>query len=233
MNFKIIAKKRDAGNATEDRERGLIPAVLYGPEIDAVSISVDPLTFERLYDEAGESTLIDLTIEGRDESSKVLIQDVQYDEIRERFLHIDFRQINMSKEMYATAELTFVGESSAVKTLGGTLIKQQETIDIKCLPKDLVNHIDVDLSLLASFDDSIYIKDLVFPTGVSAVDDGSFLVAKVAVPLSEEELKAMEESQVGDVAAIETEKKKEGVGEAIEEDKKDEKKGDKKEDKKK
>ena len=208
MTFAITAQKRKAGNAETDREQGVVPAVLYGPEIEPVSISIDPRTFERLYKEAGESTLIDFTVEGENEPTKVLIQDVQYDEIKERFIHVDFRQIKMGEKMFATAELSFTGESPAVKALGGTLIKQQETINITCLPKDLVNHIDVDLSTLQTFDDSIHIKDLPFPAGVSAVDDGDFLIAKVSAPLTEDQLAALEESSVGDVATVEVDREK-------------------------
>ena len=235
MTLAITAKKRDAGNAERDREQGLVPAVLYGPDIESVSIGVDPLLFEKLYNEAGESTLIDLTIEGQSEPTKVLVQDIQYDTIKERFIHIDFRQIKMGEEMQATAELTFIGESAAVKALGGTLNKQRESLDIKCLPKNLVNHIDVDISTLATFEDAIYIKDLSFPDGITSVDDMELLVAKVTAPLSEEQLAAMEESAVGDVEAVEVDGEKvdgeaaEGGAVAPAEEKKAEEGGEKKE----
>ncbi len=218
MTLAITAKKREAGNAEAVREEGLIPAVLYGPEIESAPISIDALAFEKLYKAAGESTLVDFSIEGQSEPTKVLIQDVEYDNIKDRFIHVDFRQIKMGEEMHATAELAFVGESAAVKTLGGTLNMQQETINIKCLPKDLVSHIDVDISVLTTFEDSIHIKDLTFPAGVSPADDPDFLIAKVSAPLSEDQLAAMEESSVGDVAAVEVDgekKDEEAEGEAV------------------
>ncbi len=211
MTLAITAKKREAGNAEAVRAEGLVPAVLYGPEIDSVPISIDALTFEKLYKSAGESTLIDFSVEGQSEPTKVLVQDVEYDQLKDRFIHVDFRQIKMGEEMQATAELIFVGESSAVKTLGGTLNKQQETINIKCLPKDLVSHIDVDITSLATFEDAIHIKDLSFPAGVTAADDPDFLIAKVTAPLTEDQLAAMEETAAVDVAAVAVDgEKKEG-----------------------
>ena len=228
MSSIITAQKRIAGHATQDRAEGRIPAILYGSGIEPVSLSVDPLTFERLYKEAGESTLIDFTIEGQSEPTKVLIQDVQFDSLKDRFTHVDFRQVNMSQEMHATVELRFIGEAPAVKALGGTLNMQREDVEVKCLPKDLVNHIDVDITVLTTFDDAIHIKDLPVPTGVTIVEHGDGLVAKVLAPLSEDALKAMEESQVGDVTAIEIEKKKEGEDAEAGEEKKEEKKDEKK-----
>lgn len=211
MTFAITAKPRVPGKASDDRIAGRVPVVLYGSSTAPVSLSVDPLTFSKLYEEAGESTLIDFSIEGQDGSSKVLIQDVQFDPLKEVFNHVDFLQINMNAEMHANLELNFIGEAPAVKALGGTLITQKEEVEIKCLPKDLVNHIDVDISALVTFEDVIYIKDLPFPSGVTPIEDGELLVAKVTAPLTEDQLKALEESQIGDVATVEVDKKKEAV----------------------
>jgi large subunit ribosomal protein L25 len=211
MTFRIVAKQRQAGNAEEDRLLGVIPAVVYGPEMDSKSIGVEYTPFEKLYDEAGESSLVDLDVEGA-QPTKVLIQDVQYDPVKGKIIHVDFRQIKMGEEMTATIELRFVGETPAVKTLGGTLMKSAQEVNVRCLPKDLVGHIDVDLGVLQTFDDTISIGDVVLPAGVTVTDHADVLVAKVAPPLTEEQMKAMEETvetSVGDVA-VEGEKKEGG-----------------------
>ena len=96
-------------------------------------------------------------------------------------------------------------------------------MDVTCLPKDLVNHIDVDISALATFEDAIHIKDLAIPAGITIVEDADELVAKVSAPLSEDQLKAMETSQVGDVTAVEVDEKKKAE-EAAAAEKADEKK---------
>ncbi|KKS72305.1 MAG: 50S ribosomal protein L25 [Candidatus Magasanikbacteria bacterium GW2011_GWE2_42_7] len=222
MTFELIVQKREAGHAQDVRDAGRIPAIVYGAGMEPVSVSVDAHVFDKLYADAGESSLIDFTVEGG-QSTKVLVQDVQYDSIKDRFIHVDFRQINMNVEMHATIELHFVGESAAVKALGGTLIEQRDTLDVSCLPKDLVNHIDVDISALATFEDAIHIKDLAIPAGITIVEDADELVAKVSAPLSEDQLKAMETSQVGDVTAVEVDEKKKAE-EAAAAEKADEKK---------
>lgn len=208
MNINLIAKKREAGKAEEVRAMGFIPGVLYGPEIEPISISIDYNTFAKLYSEAGEATLLDFTLEGENkEPVKVLIQDVQYDPVSRRITHIDFRQIRMGVAMHATVELRFTGESPAVKGLGGTLVKAHDHVGINCLPKNLISHIDVDLSVLNTFADMIHVKDLILPEGVVVTDSPDMVIAKVNEPLTEDQLKAMDEKGPKGVEEVAVEKK--------------------------
>ena len=218
MTFILNVKKREAGKPEEDREKGMIPAILYGQERkDAVPITLEYGVFEKLYDEAGDSSLIDFTVEGEKESVKVLIQDVQYDPIKGGVIHVDFRQIKMGEEMSTAIEFVFVGESLAVKELGGTLMKGNDYLNIRCLPKDLVSEIKVDLSKLKTFDDVIKIEDLKIPEGIMVTDNPDTVVAKVSAPLTEEELKAAEEAEAPSVEEVKVEEKgktdEEGGGE--------------------
>jgi large subunit ribosomal protein L25 len=247
MDFSINAKKREGGDGAKLRADGQIPAVVYGPEIDPISVSVDYREFEKLHTAAGESSLIDCVIAGQKEPIIVLIQDLQHDPVKGQILHVDFRQIKMGEEMSAMVELHFVGEPDAVKSLGGTLNKSYDAVNVKCLPKDLVSNIEVDLTKLATFEDSIHIKDLVLPDGITVTDEPEAMVAKVAPPLTEEQLAAMEEEDTKGVedVVVDGEKVVEGESDtASEEDvpdkedsgdkkrddeKKDDGKGDKKE----
>lgn len=212
--YKISANERTAKGATI-RSKSLIPAVVYGADKEAVSITLNYDEFTKLYDEAGEASLIDLLL-GEKNEGKVLIQDIQHDPITDRVIHVDLRRIDMNKMMTATVELRFVGEVSVIKEQGGTLMHNVQNVEVKCLPKDLVSHIDVDLSTLKTFDDVIKIKDLPVPTGMTITNpNAEDLVAKATPALTEEELKAMEEaSKAGDLSAIEMAgKKKEEEGE--------------------
>lgn len=201
-------KKREGINLEDLREKALVPGVIYGPEREPLAISLELNKLEKIYNEAGESTLIDCSIEGEKEAVKVLFQDLQYHPLKNQITHFDLRQIKMGVEMHATIELNFIGEPLAVKTLGGTLVVNTEELDVKCLPKNLVSSIDIDLSKLKTFDDSIYVKDIVLPEGIVVEDGLDNLVAKVVAPLSEERLKAMEEeNSQTNVENIEVEKK--------------------------
>jgi len=228
MNFAIQVQKREAGNAEDVRGAGALPGVLYGPEIDSASITIDYIPFEKMYAEAGESSLIDLSV-GSDSPIKVLIQDIQYDPVKGRMTHVDFRQIKMGEEMHATIQLNFVGEAPAVKTHGGTLIKTLQSVNVKCLPKDLVGSIDVDISVLETFENMLHISDIALPDGITVTDNVDTVLAKVNAPLTEEQLKAMEETveaSVDDVAVEEKGKAEEEGADAAEggEEKKEEEK---------
>src|SRR3989344_7394650 len=224
MTFSNTVKTRQ-DKADKTREQGLVPGILYGPETKPVPFSVGSLAFEKLYEQTGESNLIDLTLDSG-EPVKVLVQDIQKHPVKDNIMHIDLLQINMSKEMFATLPITFVGESLAVKALGGTLNKGLDEVEIKCLPKDLVGHIEVDLSVLATFDDFVRVKDLVLPPGITVLDNQEVVVAKVSAPLTEEQIKAMEESGSADIASVvvEGEKKEDATASEGGEEKKEEKK---------
>ncbi len=216
MTFSFAAQKRGKEKVESLRATGFIPAVLYGPTTKPQSLTLPYNTFVKFYSEAGESSLVDLIV-GSDKPVKVLIQDLQYDPVKGKIVHVDFRQINMNKEMHVNIELHFVGEAPAVKEFGGTLMKTHDTLEIKCLPQDLISHIDVDLSVLKTFTDVIRVKDLAVPAGIKVANAAELVLAKVLAPLTEEELKAMEETTAPSLEQIEVEKKgKEEVAEGEE-----------------
>ena len=184
------------------RVESKIPAVVYGAGIEPKNVTVDRGIFTRLYKSAGESTLVELQIEG-EKPLNVLIQDIQYDPLRGDVIHADFRAVDMTKLIEAEVKLFFTGESMAVKALGGTLVHAMETVQVKALPKDLVSQIDVNISSLATFEDSIKIKDLPVPAGIEILDDADQTVALVEAPRSEEELAALDKAVEMDVSAVE------------------------------
>lgn len=175
------------------RYEGKLPGVLYGAGGTSVSLELSLSDFAKLYKQAGESTLIDLAIDGK-ENGKVLIQEVQHDPVSDEIIHVDLRRIDMNKAIEAPIGINFIGESPAVKAMGGTLVMNLHNIVIRCLPKDLVSHVEVDLGALSTFDHVIKVKDLKLPEGFTVVSNNpEDLVVKAAAPMSEEELKKMDE----------------------------------------
>ncbi|MFH1789862.1 MAG: 50S ribosomal protein L25 [bacterium] len=213
MEYKLKSTTRTE-KGEKIRSKSILPGVVYGASKDTTSISLENGLFCKLFDQAGSSSLIDLEIDGKYEG-KVLVQDVAYNPVTDRISHVDLRRIEMDKEMTATVELNFIGESPAIKEAGGTLVKNVEEVEVRCLPKDLVSEINVDLNSLKTFDDIIRVKDLVVPVGViieyANIEDA---VAKVIPAMTEDEIKALEESET-DVAKVEVagEKKEEGEAE--------------------
>ena len=186
------------------RKTSFIPAVLFGHNISNKNLIVPQKTFFKAYKEAGESTLVDLKIDDAP-PVKVLIQDIQTDPLDGDIIHVDFYQVSMTEKLEADILFNFIGESPAVKDLGGILVKSSDHLRVKCLPGDLVHQIDVSLESLVKFGDVIHIKDIKLPQGMEILDNVNEVIATVTEPISEEELKAMEEKPVADVTAIKTE----------------------------
>ena len=208
------------------RNVGSVPAVVYGAGIQPQNITVDRNQFVKTYEAAGESSIVELKIDEKS-ALHVLIQDYQIDPLRQEYTHIDFRSIDMSKEIETEVELEFVGESAAVKALGGTFISSLETVAIRALPSKLVRSIQVDISVLATFDDSIRVSDLKAPEGVQILEDVETTIASVEPPRSDAEMEALNEAVEIDVATVEVakEKKEEEGEEGVVEDKSGEKPG--------
>lgn len=209
MSYKLSVLSRQL-LGEKIRAEGKLPGVVYGAGKEAESITLDYKEFNKLYQAAGESSLIDLDVEGK-EAGKILIQDVQYDPTTDRIIHVDLRHIDMNKPVTAMVDLHFIGESPAIKAEGGTLVRTIQKVEVKCLPKDLVSKIEVDVSVLKTFHDAVKAKDMVLPAGIAILGLNPEDVVVTAAPaLTEEQIKAMEEAgkQV-DLSKIEVVGKKE------------------------
>jgi large subunit ribosomal protein L25 len=205
------------------RAKGTVPAVVYGHGVEPVSLEVDYKVFEKILDKVGESSLIDLSIDGK-EPVKVLIQDVQHDPIKSLITHVDFRQVKMTEKLETDIEFNLVGEAPAVKELGAILVRSMNIISVRCLPQYLVPAIDIDLSSLKAFGDNVKVKNIKPPEGMEFLANPDDVIVVVNEPISEAELKELEAKPVEDVTAVKVEaeeKKEKADGEAEAESKKE------------
>ncbi|OGY45120.1 MAG: hypothetical protein A2731_04000, partial [Candidatus Buchananbacteria bacterium RIFCSPHIGHO2_01_FULL_39_8] len=189
--LSLIVKTRElTGKKTKElKKQGQIPAVLYGHKVKPQILSVNYSEFEKLYSQAGASTLIDLSIDDK-KPLKVLIQEVQLDPVSNNLIHIDFYQVRMDEKLKATIELEFIGTPPAVKEFAAILVTNLDSVEVECLPKDLVHEIKVDLSSLKNFNDVIRISDLVVPPGITILNPADEVIALVQEPRKEEEIEA-------------------------------------------
>lgn len=235
MTLAASARQEQGRKTFALRQADRIPGVIYGAGGDPLMVSVEYNPFAKVFKAAGESSLVDLNVDGS--VHKVLVQDVQADPLTNRYIHVDFRRVDLTKPVEAEVKLRFVGESSAVKNLSGVLVHAREHLKIRALPTKLVPSLDVDISKLATFEDTFHVSDLQLPEGVEVMEETSLTLAIVAPPRSEEELASLDQAVTADVSQVEmVEKKKkedeEGAeGEAAAADAGD-KKSEKKEEKK-
>jgi len=196
MTIKLSAQLR------EKKERlnpDFMFGVLYGKGVENKNIKIKKSDFTKVFSEAGESNLIDLDLGA--ESVKVLVKDTQRDIVKNFFNHVDFYQVNMKEKITTEIPLHFIGEAKAIKELGGVLIKDMDSLEVECLPSDLVDHIDVDISALKTFDDAIRVNDLILPKGLALVHHTNEMIAAVKEPKIEEEPVAAEAAPAADTAA--------------------------------
>ena len=184
-----------------------IPAVLYGPQLENISLEIEKKVIQKTFKEVGE-TLIDLEVEGKTYS--VLVYDTQVDPITLELIHVDFYQPNLKELVEAEVHLEITGIAPAVK-LGGTLISNMKELTVKALPKDLPNKIIIDVSSLNTFEDFITIKDINLPQGVSIVSDDPLEVVVQVVEMNdvEEELSKPIEAINKEPEKVEKKKKEE------------------------
>ena len=213
------------------RKQGFVPAILYGPKLEPMVLSVEQKQFDKVYAQAGESSLVNVELEGTEFPS--LIHEVQKDPLSGIPVHVDFYQPDLTKETEVTVPLVFEGEAPGVKELGGTLLRNIQEIAVTALPQNLPHEILVPVEGLKTFEDRIMVKDIVVSNEVTIKRDPEDLVAQV-IPAEdvEAELEVPIEEDVASVEGAEKEKETEGEEEAKEEGDGDEKAEGEKEEKK-
>jgi len=191
------------------RSKGVLPAVLYGPKLKNENIEVGLKEFEKIFHEAGQSSLISLELEGK-KKYLVLVHDLSRDSLENTPTHVDFYQPSLTEKIEVKVPIILEGEAEAVKNLGGTLIKNIAEVVVKALPQSLPKEIRVSVERLKAFEDTVLIKDLKVGEGVEILGNPQEIVAQVR-PLEkvEEELKKPIEEKVEEVEKIVKEKKEE------------------------
>ncbi len=186
------------------RREGVIPAVLYGPKTEPIPIQCDGRELQHVLAKAGGTNLIAVRMDEDGEPKMALAREVQRDAITDRLYHVDFYQVVMTEKVTAEVNVIFIGQPPAVQQKDFMLLQGADSVEIECLPGDLIHSIEVDLSNLG-IDDAIYVKDLQVPDNVTILTDGDELVAKVQhlyIPQEEEEVEEWIEEAPEEVEVI-------------------------------
>ena len=207
---------------SKTRQEGFIPGVLYGHGFEAVSIAVPYQPFIKVFRNAGQSSVITLDL-GDGQSHSVIVRDIQQHPTKNTVTHVDLYQVRMDEEIEARVPLTFEGVASAVKDLGGVLVKNIDELLINALPANLPHDIVVDISVLDNFEKVIHVKDIALPKGVEALHEDDEVVALVQAPRSEQELDSLSTEIKEDVESVEGVKKPEAPAEGEEAEKSEKK----------
>ena len=212
-------KETGKGSARTLRRQALIPAVFYGPEVDPVHLSLNYRDLEKLIKTgAGENVIIDLAIETGEStlSHRAMLKEIQLDPVKQTILHVDLYEISMDKKIEVEVPITLTGTAKGVSDEGGILQQVSRTLEISCLPDNIPDAFELDVTEL-NIGDSLHVSDLKIPQDIEVLVEGELTIATVVPPTKVEEIEPevpeeeeeREEVEAEEVAETEEEGEKE------------------------
>jgi large subunit ribosomal protein L25 len=218
----LEAQTRDTlgkNEARRTRREGRVPGILYGGDGQkATPISVEPRALLKiLHSESGANTLIALRLGGSNDT-RVLVKEFQLDPITHQVLHADFYRVAMDRALQVTIPVTVKGEAKGIKQQGGILEFIRREIEIECLPGDIPEHVEIDVSELG-LHQGIRVRDIATNPKWKPITDLDLMLVHVIMPKAEEAPAPAEAAAAVATPAAEPEVIKKGKKEEAEEEK--------------
>lgn len=175
------------------RRQGFIPAVLYGGGEETIPLTLEQARLDKQAKVLHENQIVALELDGDEDgrTRSAIIKNIQYDHFSRAFLHIDFQQISLDEKLTATVPVRAIGEPVGVIQDGGILEHIIREIEVYCLPADLPDSVEVDVSAL-QIGDTINVRDIKFAEGIEVLTEPDISIFTVTAPITEEEAEAME-----------------------------------------
>lgn len=187
----LKAEKRDVvGKQVKAlRRAGKLPAVIYGRHTDPINVSLDAHSASLVLGRLTSSSLVTIDLDGKEYPA--LVREKQRDYIKNRLLHVDFLTVSLTETLRASVAVNLVGVSAAVKDYNAVLVTNLQSLEVECLPADLPERIDVDISVLARPGEGIRVRDVKVSDKVRLLDDPDTMVAVATFAKVEEEAAAV------------------------------------------
>lgn len=191
-----VQKRSESGKgvARKLRQRGLTPAVLYGAKREPTRLSLNPKEIVHILHTAGENVIINLAIENEKDKRSVIIREFQTHPVKGNLLHVDFFEISMSEKIDVEVPILLIGEPVGVTLKGGILQHAMHQIKVECLPSEIPEHIEVDVSSL-DIGYSLHVKDIKIDEKIKIVENMERVVANVIHPVVEKKVEEEEEEK--------------------------------------
>ncbi len=223
--YTLQAEKRTAvgRKVGKLRKAGAIPATVYGKKIKSVSLVVAADTFAKLYQEAGETGLVELTVGSV--VVPVLIHSVQLHPVTRALLHVEFFQVDLKEKVKTRVPVVLSGEAAVIREKTGVLLSVLDEVEVEALPTDLPDRLTLDVAGLTAVNQELKVGDIPVPAGVTVLSDAGLTVVKISALVSKEaEAQAAEEAAAAAAAAPTEAPAQEGAAPAPAGEKKEEKK---------
>ena len=201
----LNASKRDVtGKQVKAlRREGKLPAVIYGRHTEPIKINLDAHSAALALGKLTSSSLVTINVDGTEYPA--LVREKQRDYIKNRLLHVDFLAVSMTEKLRTNVSVHFFGVSPAVKDFNAVLVKNLEQLEVECLPTDLPESIDVDITALARPGDGIRVREVKVPDTIRILNDPDTMVAVATFAKVEEEVAAVPGAEGVTPAAAEPE----------------------------
>ena len=183
----LTAEKRDVvGKQVKAlRRAGKLPAVIYGRHTEPINVLLDAHNASLILGRLTSSSLVTIEVDGKEYPA--LVREKQRDYIKNRLLHVDFLTVSLTETLRASVAVNLVGVSAAVKDYNAVLVINLQSLEVECLPTDLPERIDVDISVLARPGDGIRVRDVQVSDKIRVLDDPDTMVAVATFAKVEEE----------------------------------------------
>jgi large subunit ribosomal protein L25 len=195
--MQLKASKRDLLGKRSRRlhREGKLAAVVYGHNAEPTPLVLDRLEFQKVFVKSGRTHLVDLVVDDRTE--KVLVREIQTHPRRLGPIHVDFYQVSLEEKIRVEVPVHLTGESAAVKRGDADILQPIHALEVECLPTDIPEAFEVDLTPLAEIDAELRVSEIDVPKGVTVLADPDDLVVKI---VHKRELKVEEELPVAEAA---------------------------------
>ena len=170
------------------RRAGKLPAIMYGKQVATIPIMLDQREASKILEGLSPSALIQIQLDG--DEFFALVREKQRDVILGTVTHVDFQTVSLREKVRSQVAIRLVGEAPATEELGGLLVTNVEQLDMEALPRELPDHIDVDVTRLENIGDAIYVRDLILPEGVTLFAEPDDVIVVVTLLAEEPELEA-------------------------------------------
>ena len=181
------------------RRQGITPVHVFGHGIESLALQCDTANLQRVLTQTGQTRIINLNIDGEKTPRTVMVREAQQNILKGDLLHVDFYQVKMTEVLDVDVLIVLVGEAPALRNKENMLMQELNTLSVQCLPANIPNSIEVDVTSLTEPDQVIRVRDIVPGEGVTIINDPDVMLARIAVQREAEE--APEVVEVAEEAA--------------------------------
>jgi large subunit ribosomal protein L25 len=186
---ELRAQKREiiGKQVKQLRQQGFVPAILYGHKTEPFPLQIEERSLRRVLERVGSHHLITLRLGDDNEPRMTLAREVQLDPITQALLHVDFYEVVMTEKITTEVPLVFIGQPPVVERREGVLVRGLDSVEVECLPSNLIESIEVNLEDLVEIDQAILVGDLTVDPDLEILTDKEEVVAQI-LPLRVEEV---------------------------------------------